>query len=202
MGDPALPEFISTLDRDQQCAAEQFTRWALRMLAVSPPRKLYAIPEDARLDLIQEIILHCIDNNLRVLRQYRDNGRPFAAWFYFIARNKIVDHLRRQNSVIRTLSSQAVVDKRHAYNPVKKDETIPEIINTLRITNKCIAQLGQRCRLLLRLASDELLPREMARVLRMSKDKGKKISNDLNYCRRKLAELLKSKGVSLDEILG
>ncbi|GAB4432245.1 MAG: hypothetical protein OHK0015_19570 [Chloroflexi bacterium OHK40] len=43
-------------------------------------------------DLLADVFLRALEG----LPEYRERGRPFEAWLYSIAHNKVVDHFRRQ----------------------------------------------------------------------------------------------------------
>lgn len=197
-----MPDFIDLLNTDSKQASDLFALWVKRKLSESPPRKIYSVAADDRQDVIQDIILHCINDDMKVLRQFGDHGRPFEAWFYWVARNKILDYLRKRRSGIQTTSVSISFDggvESIAVPQVSPDSNLDSI---LRITNDCIKELGQKCRILLRMAGDEFRPREMARLLRMPKEKAKNISSDLRYCRKKLQELIKSRGVLIENVFG
>ena len=66
---------------------------------------------------------------------------------------------------------------------------------------KIISRLDEKCRLLLEMAADELSIKEMVRLLRLSPDQNKKVSDDLRYCRKKLKKLLGEGGIDIEAIL-
>ncbi|MBS3749977.1 MAG: sigma-70 family RNA polymerase sigma factor [Anaerolineales bacterium] len=44
-------------------------------------------------DLTADVFLRMIDN----LASYKDQGRPFLTWLYTIARNRVIDHYRKED---------------------------------------------------------------------------------------------------------
>ena len=93
------PVFLNRLEEEPQRAFAEFFSFAQRLLEVCPPGVLTQIPPDNREDVIHDIILHCCQDDFRVLKRYADQGRPFAAWFQLVARNKILDHLRSSGKI-------------------------------------------------------------------------------------------------------
>jgi len=193
------PPFLDLIDHQPLKAADQFYRYVVGLLEVSTPRTLKIVPLDERKDLFHDIVVHCIRDNFRVLRQYEDVGRPFAAWFYFVANNKIRDYLDKSGRTPETISS-------NNSDPAPSDEAKPnpetdhENRELLQSVNAAIAELDDYCQVLLRLAGEEYKPREMTGILGWAKEKAKKISNDLGYCRRKLANLLFERGIDIEAV--
>jgi len=197
--DPNLPPFFDLLDRHPGRAAELFYRYVVSLLEVSLPRKLKHIPEEQRKDLFHDIVVHCIKDDFRVLRQYTNIGRPFAAWFYFVANNKIRDYIEKHTKDVEANageSSNSTPIKAEISNP----ETSLQSRELLELVNECIAELDAYCQVLLRLAGEEFKPREMVGVLGWAKEKAKKVSNDLGYCRSKLQNLLFARGVDIETV--
>lgn len=203
--DRCWPTFLTLLDSNPEEAARQFFLYAARLLKASPPRVMRSLTEDDRDDLIQIIVIHCVKNNFKVLREYTDQGKPFAAWFYPIARFRIIDYIRKCGRKPVTISADTHPDgetgrRRPATgNPGLSDHG--DMKDTLDIVQKCMAGLDHYCRLLLRMAGDELKPSEMLRLLRWPAARAKKVSNDLRYCRRKLKNLVETQGVNIAECL-
>ena len=200
--DNTWPQFLDQLHADPESAAKNLYNYTIGYLRECPPRIYASIPEDHRPDLAHDVVVHCIKDDFRVLRQYVNRGKPFAAWFYFIVRNTIMDALRKAGRNPETVDLQPDdVGAKHRANPgpsssdVEKQAEFREMLDAVY---ECMKEIDDYCRLLLRMAADEYLPREMVRVLRWSADKAKKVSNDLGYCRKKLEALLIERDISID----
>jgi hypothetical protein len=50
------------------------------------------------------------------------------------------------------------------------------------------------------MAAEEWLPREMVVAMGWPKEKARKLSNDLGYCRKKLENLLFQEGLDIEKI--
>lgn len=205
VADACWPGFLDLVDSNPRKAAEGLYRFVYTLFRTAPPRILRSLPTEKHQDLMHDIVVHCIKQNLRVLRQYQNKGRPFAVWFYFIARNLILDSLDRERQT-PTFSDPSLVDE--AAGRTRSDQSLTgnpihqrsEMRQTLEAVNSCLEKIGDYCRALLRMAGDELVPREMTKVFGWPKDKAKKVSNDLGYCRKKLENMLVEYGLDIEEL--
>lgn len=194
------PAFFDKIDSDPKSAGDEFCKEALRFMNQCPPRFLRLFHPQEQEDVKQEICLHFIEDNLRVLRQYRPTGKDFGAWFYVSAYNKARDVLRKRNREITIVDSEPVegdiatpVGSRVSNHPEADDH----LRKQLTAVNQLISSMDRYCQLLIRMSGDEFKPTEMARVLRWPKDKAKKISDDLRYCRDKLRKLVSDRGIDV-----
>ncbi len=190
------PGFLLFLDGNPSRAFEGFYLFAKRMLSSVPPRILWQVPEERREDVVHEVILHCCQDDFRVLRKYRDRGKPFAAWFSFVARNRITDMIRKEMKEKGAVS----LDVEQGVGAIIPDnKPLPDHIigsrNLLSIVSECIGEMGESCRLLLMGAADGLKPRELARLMGWPRDWNKKASDDLRECRKKLKARLTGRGL-------
>lgn len=203
--DQCWPPFLNLLDSSPEEAARQFFLYVARLLRVSPPRVMRSLTEDDRDDVIQIIAIHCIKGNFKVLREYTDQGKPFAAWFYPIARFRIIDYIRNRGRKLVTISVDPSRDgETEGLRPTTGNPgpgNFGEMRDTLDIVRTCMTKLDQYCQLLLRMAGDELRPKEMVRLFRWPATRAKKVSDDLRYCRTKLKNLIQSQGVDIAECL-
>ena len=204
MSDLSWPDFLDLLDSEPQRAFDQFYRYAYRELTDMPPRPMRALSIENQQDLLEDIILHCVNNDFRILRQYRNVGKSFACWLYKIAHNKALKYLiilkkkwpappEPENPGDKDLIEKLTY---HIENQQEKRYEFKEILSKVR---ESIKKIDNRCRLLLEMASDEYTPREMVMVLGLPKDKNVKVSNDLRYCRKKLEDLLYVRGVIIED---
>jgi RNA polymerase sigma factor (sigma-70 family) len=205
MLDQPWPEFLNLLDQDANAAFQEFYQFLYKLLTVRPPQGMRSLSETESEDLLQEIVLHCVQDDFRVLRQYRPQGRPFAAWLYVLAHNKCLDCLRRR-SRSPELHSQFNygVGEDSLGGGVDSDLTpekragLRDVISTVK---GCLSRLRQYCRLLLQLAAEEYTPREMVLLLGWPPDKNKKVSDDLRECRRQLRKVMVEEGIDVESVL-
>lgn len=201
--DISFPGFLRLLDSDPKRVAEDFYCWVTGLFRTAPPRILRSVPADRHSDLIHDIVVHCIKDNFRVLRQYSDRGKPFAVWFYLISRRLILDWIDHENigpelidPLAQPTEADGVVSESSGSNP-GVDAQLREMLEAV---NGCLDRIGDYCKALLRMAGDEWLPREMVQALGLQKDKAKKVSNDLGYCRKKLENLLVEYGMDIEDL--
>ena len=202
--DNSWPPFLGLMDSDPNSAADLFCRFAMSLLETKPPRIFRSLSVDEQSDLTTDIVIHCIDMNFRILRKYEDKGSPFAAWFYFIARNKAIDYIRRKDADVDVVVANPetgfdpleITEDRRAYHAASDE--VKEMLDEI---DKCWMEMSEKCRLLLKLAAREYKAQEMAELLRKPKDMATKIANDLGYCRKKLTNLLSEKGLAPEEFL-
>ncbi len=193
------PSFLNYLDADPMRAGREFCEFALKFFTAINPRFLHSFNSSERSDAKQEICLHCISDDFRVLRQYRLINRGFGSWFYVIAHNKAMDLLRKSGRTVKVLesSSKSAGQSAATTEPALNPHGALVSMDRLRVVVSVIRKMDEYCQLLLRMGADELTPIEMTRILRWRLDKAKKISDDLRYCREKLRGLLRQVGVDL-----
>lgn len=205
MHNPSWPPFLSLLDCNPDTAFADFYRFAVRTLTTAPPRAMRGLNQDDRQDLIHDIIYHCVKDDFRVLRQYVDKGKPFAAWLYVMAHNLSVDHFRRRERDPDAVSihedSEGASLENILSNQGNNDGKKSELAELIAIVKKTIARIDEYCRLLLEMAADEFTPKEMVAVLRLPPDQNKKVSDDLRYCREKLKRRLMEGGLDIGSLL-
>lgn len=195
---PGWPGFLDLLDSHPEKGLEGFYLFVARLLHTSPPRLMNSLNEEDKEDLLQDIVIHCIQDNFRVLRTYKNEGNSFAAWLYFIARNKIIDVFRKSGREVELRSNPYPQELRRSQDASRDREDFGDAVNIVR---KCLEKMDEYCRLLLKMSSDEFLPREMVMVLGWPAEKAKKVSNDLGYCRKKLSNLLWENGLKIEDYL-
>ena len=197
------PRFLDQLDRDPDRAFESFYSFARRVLSVCPPSAFRSVPIDRREDLVHEIILHCCRNDFRVLRSYQKKGRPFAAWFQTLARNKALDSFRVKTET--PFPNAAGEDGPPSIEEILPDrQQLPDRViarkTLLEIVGECVGEMGENCRLLLAGSAEGLKPRELTALLGWPDSDNKKASDALRECRRQLKRRIRERGVDLQEI--
>jgi RNA polymerase sigma factor (sigma-70 family) len=205
MLDQSRPDFLDLLAENPDKAFREFYTFAYRLLKLKPPREMYRLSETDAEDVTHEVILHCVRDDFRVLKQYQYKGKPFVAWLYIVAQNKCLDFLRKRKTASDYVSSGSITEEIALDQSSSAADIIIEKQTDLKvalgITKKCLSKLGQYCQLLLQLAADEYMPREMVLILGWSDDKNKKVSDDLRDCRRRLRKLIVQSGINLESVL-
>jgi hypothetical protein len=190
----SYPEFLRWLDTDPERAWSRFHVFAWKLLTAHPPQVFRDLPREVREEIISDIVLACREDDFRLLRNYRDQGVPFASWLARLARNRALDHVRHEEVV-----------KRHREAAGRDDSPEPEspadsVSNRQRLemVREAIRRLGVTCRLLIQAAADELKPAEIARLLPDTFGDNKKASDALRACRRTLRQLLRKNGFEFE----
>ncbi|MFH1314761.1 MAG: sigma-70 family RNA polymerase sigma factor [Candidatus Eisenbacteria bacterium] len=206
MSEESWPAFLDMLESDPKAAFAAFYRLAMATLSLAPPRQMRGLSQEDCQDLIHEVVFHCVRDDFRVLRRYVDMGKPFVAWLYTIAHHKCLDYLRSHDIKVQVVSIHENPEGKGLENvladPANGPDKRSEDADLVAIVKKAMGQLGERCRLLLEMAADEFMPKEMAAVLGLSPDQNKKISDDLRYCRKRLKQLLSEAGFDMGFFTG
>jgi len=195
------PSFLDIIDDDPKKSGSEFYLISAKLLHTAPPKLFRNLNKEDQEDIIQDIVVHCIKDDFRVLRTYQDKGRPFAAWLYIIAHNKIIDFLRKRGQAIPYEIEISDKPEMVSENPGTKALFNVEQKEALEVVRTSLNEMGTKCRLLLKLAAKEFRPREMVRVMGLSTEQAKNVANDLAHCRKKLANLLWEKGIKIEEYL-
>src|SRR4029077_19746631 len=87
--DPSEKRLVESARRhDPEAVSELYRRYSGQIYRFC----LFRVGEDATAqDLTEDVFL----NMLEYLPRYVDKGRPFVAWLYRIAHDRVVDHYRR-----------------------------------------------------------------------------------------------------------
>ncbi len=204
--DQPWPGFLDCLDADPHTAFRDFYAFAWRLLRSHPPAALRSMPPADRDEMISEVILHCWQNECRVLRTYHDREIPFSHWFLMVTRRKTLDHLRARERRAAGLVERQRLSLSAGQEPLVDPAPLADeraiSRQNLESAQRCIMRMGGNCRLLLQGSALGLKPREMTQLLGWPRDSGKKVSDSLRYCRSKLKELLLREGVDWGEMIG
>lgn len=185
------PSFLSLLDDHPSLAFEQFYRFAERAFEHCPPSSARNLDWQSRKDLLHDIVYHCVRDDFRVLRLYKDQSRSFAGWLYIVAHRVAVDFQRRTQA-------RLVVGNESKAVPIGDELEYRRLIEHVKTQ---LATLGERCRVLLILAADEYQPREIVRLLSLPADDNKRVADQIRECRRQLVMRLERQGIILKEWL-
>ncbi len=179
------PEFLDWIDSNPDRAFEAFFSFACKLFQTCPPRILTSLSAHDREDCISEVIVHCIENNFRVLRTFQKRG-PFAAWLLTTARRKTLDHIRSTPKLLE-LEPQRIAASIGYEASVHHRELLEAV-------QACYTELSDRCKLLLSAAGEEYKPIEMTALLGLPKTQNKQVGDWLRNCRQRLRSCLAAKG--------
>ncbi len=90
------PGFVRDLGRDAGRARLRFLELGYRYLMARPLPVFRGLPDWSTHEVVVEVLIHFVDNDLRQLRKYRPQGRPFVAWLRVGADHKVRELIRRQ----------------------------------------------------------------------------------------------------------
>jgi DNA-directed RNA polymerase specialized sigma24 family protein len=186
------PAFLARFDSEPNQARSEFCEFAYRLLTTRPPRVFGMVRRELRDDLIQDVLLHCLDRDCRVLRSYHDQGKPFAAWLLRVAAN-----LARSRAVKYDAPPEQSGPEPAGLAP-ESDFLLTGAVE------RCLRSLGAKCQFLLRLLGDGLKPAEMAApvgvFLCAPVYSNKQASDDLRHCKALLRQALVAAGVEVEAL--
>lgn len=198
----APPYRREDLDGNPQRAYEAFYRYAVAHLRIHPPAPLRAVPEEDRLDLVHEVVMHCCRSDFRVLRRH-DSARSFSTWFAFVARNHVIDLLRRGGSDLDRRGERSPVEHlHHLSEPTDNPARIAEDRDLVRHVADALHELSDKCQVLLLGSAEGRTPRELLELLEWPSRMNKKASDDLRACRARLVRRLAQRGLEVTDFLG
>lgn len=198
----SYPFFLGLLDTDPEEAAACFHEFVWKVLRSNPPPRFRGLPRQDQEDIIADLVYHWIDDDFRVLRNYKDKGRPFAGYVAVAANNRALDRWRRFQGEKR---AGPIHDDREDTGAEILDLPAPgpdpgvevESVQLLQMVASCMGNLSERCQLLLQGAGDGLKPKDLAVLLGWPVDWNKKAHDALRECRRSLQRCLeKNHGLS------
>jgi RNA polymerase sigma factor (sigma-70 family) len=206
------PPFLDLLDSDPPRAQELIARTVYAYLETHALRLLRPLG-DRRHDAIQVVVLHLLNGDFRVLRKYKNEGRPFGTWFSRVVGNRLRDFVRHEppdcvpidGAVGREGSSPAVtlIAPNPGPDKMAEDRILLEQVAT------CFNALEAECRYVLMSRAEGRSGMEIAKILwppwpedtdermRLAKaalEKGRS-------CRKALLRCLVKRGIRLEEAL-
>lgn len=153
-----------------------------------------------RQDAVEEVIIHCVADDCRVLKACKESGAGFTGWFYRVAKNKTLDFIRSKRFRPTADDELEKVANLSGGMPATQEKA-HEQMKIVEIVWKRLSELGEKCQMLIRLAAEEYSPQEMTMALGLPDTANRKVSDDLRYCRKKLKELLAKDGISPEGVL-
>lgn len=199
------PSFLDELESNASQAAREFVDYAYRTLTVRPPRVLRDLTSEERDDVIQEIIIHFIQDDCRVLKSYRNTGHPFTSWFLTVASNRAWDYFRKGTARAgQTISGDSAEGEEGILGLQATSTPSPEDVTAQRraldAVRRLLGRLGRKCQILLRAAAEEYTPQEMLVLTGLNEKTNKQVSDDLRACRKRLLALLEAEGIVLEKL--
>jgi len=197
--------FLLKLQTDREEAFAGFYAFAVRFLLYYPPAEIQNIDKDNKMDLIHDIVYHCVKDDFRVLKQYVKRANTnFAAWFYVTARNKCRDILKSKEYKYNGISydndcNDNVIRKLKSSNMSPEEEA--ELNEIIDLVETKISEMDEKCRKLLSLSAYGLKPIDIVAILRQPRSNNKKLSDEIRYCRKKLIDKLQEENVNILSIL-
>lgn len=198
------PPFLDCLDSDPQRAQSEFYQWALKYFAACPPSPITSLPRQDWERVCHDVGVDCIVDDFRILRKYKNQGKPFAGWFMLVSRHMIIDRIRsikRTPDVVHRSSDSSnsfSVSRHGKAKTVIEQHTLRRI---LTVVDECIQQMNENCQILLRLAAEEHVIPEILGERLVGETDNKKLSGKIQYCRKQLKKLVRARGVEISKIL-
>ena len=184
------PRFLDP-DMDPSVALARFYDFAWKLLLSYPPsifRRRFSPTEQE--DLIERVIEKCCKNDLRNLRKYRNQGRPFSLWLYKVAVNEAISCLRTREAENRRGRLMMVPEM------VRPDQNLKKC-QVLEAVRECLDLLSENQRNVLIKTAEGYKPRHIAEKMGLGPQDGKTISEQLRQARKLLRKALKQKGIDL-----
>lgn len=197
----SFPSFLHKLEYDYQAGINEFASYAYKMLECHPPRPLASQTADDRLDIIQSVILHFIENNGKRLRSYRDTGKPFSRWFVTVAYNKVIEIIRENKTwltrYIDTLNNEQNYDIIElVFDPFDDPSRRTEYREVIAKVRQCMRKLERKCRILINAHAQGFNFTEIGVMAGLGPD-NKRASDTLRACRTRLKKLLFENGIDI-----
>ena len=162
-----------------------------------------ALSREDREDAISEVVFHCLKDDLRVLRSYRDQGHSFASWFLVVAQYRTLDLLRRCSRSPETARSGPSGDVNCDRSPEGRPDESAFSRRNLDLVMRFVSQMDVTDQILLLGSAEGYRPRDLVRFLGLPSRKAKKVSDDLRYCRKRLKILLQTRaGLDWRDLIG
>ncbi len=187
------PSFLSLLAENPERAKREFYRFAWKVLIAFPPPAMRGLSREDREDAISEVVFHCLKDDLRVLRTYRDQGHPFASWFLVVAQYRTLDLLRRCAHSAGTTRSDDSGTLHHDHSPEGRPDESAFSRRNLDLVMRFVLQMDLTDQILLMASAEGYRPRDLVRLLGLPSRNAKKVSDDLRYCRKRLKILLQTR---------
>jgi DNA-directed RNA polymerase specialized sigma24 family protein len=180
------------IDEDPRRAAEGFHTFTWKLLRSNPPPQLRRLPVEDQEDVIAELVTHCIVDDFRVLRAYRDRGVPFAGFVAVAANRRATSRLReiandrnRHLRVDNPTPTGLTLAERIPDPTAGADERVDANVQLERVL-ACLSALNERCQILIQGAAEGRKPKDLVFLLGWSPSSNKKASDALRECRKTL----------------
>lgn len=203
--DGSRPHFLELMDSDRPACFAQFYEHAWKLLVTYPPRRLRDSSPEKIEEVVSETIYSCcVDRagelTFPKLRTFQSRGPgAFDKWLFRVAERIFLDMRRkrwREEPYPRLPDEpdggNAFLDSRASHDP-----PIPEsarMREQLRLVLCAVEALGDTCRILLQATAEGMRPRDLTAMLGADDTENKRISGQIQECRRRLWRALKKQG--------
>ena len=197
------PDFLDKIKSDWRKAANEFARFAFKVMETHPPSILQKLPYDLRNEIIQLTIIHFVENECRVLRNYSDEGKPFKSWFYQVAYRKALDILREKiRKDKRFIEFQKEEEDDFNIfeileNPSERPDAEVNKREILEVVAEVLRMLKIKCQLLILGSASGFQAKQLALLLGLGPQGNITASNDLRACRDRMKTLLSREGINI-----
>jgi RNA polymerase sigma factor (sigma-70 family) len=191
--DDRWPPFLDLLDRSSGEAWAQFYSFARRLLELRAPGVVRRLQPEDREDVLADLVQDFQESDFRLLRTYRDTGRPFAVWFCKALRNRALDRMKYNNR--RAHEELSPTLPLHAVSPHIR----AEFQDALERVAEAFDRLSPECRLLLGSAAEGITPKELERLLGLPAGENKGLADRTRNCRKRLRKKLGDVGIDVSE---
>ena len=197
------PDFLEIMETDLTAGMRIFIDAGYRYLLARPPKEFFACPGLEPADFAIQIICALVKDDCRRLRKYRDQGKPFLAWFRTVAVRYAIDIMRKNDSITGPLTSTGsggedddIFDHVERAPVVLGDEDLGNVIR------ESIRSMGDHpChRILWMRYVDEYSNQEISQQSPEGWS-NVEVGNRFRRCRLRLMEKLKEQGITPDDIL-
>ncbi|HEV8700009.1 MAG TPA: sigma-70 family RNA polymerase sigma factor [Candidatus Polarisedimenticolia bacterium] len=186
------PSFLDLLDSDPERAWTEFYEFARKALSIMHILRTFG--PDAMWDWIHDINIHCCRDDFKKLRTYRPREKKtFAGWLHTVALHYLID----QGAYYPPATEEPDENLPVPGPPAMERQIYRDLLERVQ---RRLAQMDEKCRRLLKLASEGRKPLEITKILNLPEKKNKEISERIINCRSRLARALRRDGIDLKTV--
>lgn len=187
---------MDLLDRDPDRAWEEFHTFAWKLTRLRQPPALASLSIEEREDLLADLVQDFQKDDFRLLRRYKDEGKPFAAWFWVVLKRRALDRLK----IMKRRDYEPITESMIDGNPIPTAEAEGRV--ALEVVRATIKTLSPRCQVLLFATAEGYKPKELLGLESLPYKDNKKLADHLKNCRRSLVRALEKQGYVVEELIG
>lgn len=187
---------MDLLDSDPDRAWEEFHAFAWKLAQLRQPGPMARMSHEDREDLLADTVQDFQADNFRRLRMYRNQGKPFAVWFWQVLRRRALDRLKAEKRRAHEEIPYGIADT----TPLPIEEVGSRA--ALEDVREVIKQLSPRCQLLLLATAEGYKPKDLLGVSSLPYTDNKKLADHLKNCRRSLIKAMAKRGYTVEDVDG